>query len=90
MEATSTVTALATGITTDQLFEEALASSHPLWELRGVVRGLLADGHGREDVLADFERFRLVLQAAEREADEDIVLEVMDFLAGWCSPHVRL
>jgi hypothetical protein len=90
VEAISTVTALATGITTDQLFEEALASSEPLWELRGVVRGLLADGHAREAVLADFEQFRLVLQAAHRESDEEIVLEVMDFVAGWCSPHMRL
>ena len=84
------MTALPTGITTDQLFEEALASSEPLWELRGVVRGLLADGHDREAILADFEQFRLVLQAAGRESDDDTVLEVMDFVAGWCSPAMRL
>jgi hypothetical protein len=84
------VTALATGITIDQLFEEALASAEPLWELRGVVRGLLADGHEREAILDDFERFRLVLQAAGRDSDEDVVLEVMDFVVGWCSPQLRL
>ena len=84
------MTALATGITTDQLFEEALASSAPLWELRGVVRGLRAASQEREAIMADFERFRLVLQAAEREAAEDTVLEVMDFVAGWCSPAMRL
>lgn len=83
------MTALATGITTDQVFEEALASTEPLWELRGVVRGLLADGHDRDEILADFERLRLVLQATNREADEEIVLEVMDFVVGWCSPHMR-
>lgn len=77
-------------ITIAQLFEDALASSEPLWELRGVVRGLLADGHDRNDVLTDFGRFRLVLQAAERAADEDVVLEVMDFVVGWCSPHMRI
>ena len=41
------MTALATGMTIDRLFEEALASAEPMWELRGVVRGLLADGHDR-------------------------------------------
>ncbi|HUG62330.1 MAG TPA: hypothetical protein VMP03_10820 [Methylomirabilota bacterium] len=78
------------GITTDQIFEDAPASSEPLWTLRGVFRGLLADTHDRDEVLADFERFRLVLQVAKREADDDIVLEVMDFVVGSCSPHVRL
>ncbi len=84
------MTALATGITTDQLFEDALASAEPLWELRGVVRGLLADGHDRALILSDHERFQLALRTAGREADEDIVLEVMDFVVGWSSPHMRL
>lgn len=90
MEATPIVTALASGITTEQLFDEALSSSEPLWELRGVIRGLLADGHDRELILGDLERFRSVLQNAGREQDEDTVLEVMDFLVGWSSPHMRL
>lgn len=29
-------------------------------------------------------------EASGREDDEDVVLEVMDFLTGWSSPHVRL
>lgn len=78
------------GITTDQLFENALASREPLWELRSVVRGLLADGHDRERVLDDLDRFRDGLRATGRDQDEDTVLDVMDFVVGWCSPHVRL
>ena len=30
------------------------------------------------------------MREANRETDEDVVLEVMDFLTGWCSPHMRL
>jgi hypothetical protein len=30
------------------------------------------------------------LRQAGREADEDMVMDVMDFLMGWCSPHMKL
>jgi hypothetical protein len=30
------------------------------------------------------------LRSGLSDADEDIVLEVLDFVTGWCSPHVRL
>jgi hypothetical protein len=30
------------------------------------------------------------LREAGREKDEDAVMDVMDFLVGWCSPHMRL
>jgi hypothetical protein len=30
------------------------------------------------------------LRDAGRDADEDMVLEVMDFLAGWSSPHMKI
>lgn len=29
----------------------------------------------------------LHLRGSEREADEDKVTDVMDFIVGWCSPH---
>jgi hypothetical protein len=37
-----------------------------------------------------FETARQELREARRDAADDIVLEVMDFIAGWCSPHRRL
>jgi hypothetical protein len=30
------------------------------------------------------------LRQADREADEDAITDVMDFLVGWCSPHMKL
>ncbi len=81
---------LATGITTHQLFLEALTSMQPIWELRGIVRGLLADGHERGALLADLETLQIELRTTGRDGDEDVVLDVMDFLVGWSSPHMRL
>ncbi len=82
--------ALATGMTTHDLFSEALESVEPVWELRGVVRGLLADGHDREALLSDLEAMRGELQASGRDKAEESVLDVMDFIVGWTSPHTKL
>jgi hypothetical protein len=73
----------------DQL-DEALKSEQPLEHLRRIVQGLLAQGQDRDAILKELENFRNVLREMGREEDEDIVLEVMDFLVGWCSPHMKL
>jgi hypothetical protein len=44
----------------------------------------------RDAIQRKLELFRETLRGADREADDDIVLEVMDFIAGWCSPHERV
>jgi len=36
------------------------------------------------------EEFREGLQQAHRDDDENVVLDVMDFLSGWTSPHLAL
>ena len=48
------------------------------------------DGQTREAVLDLFEHARQQLRQANREAEEDAVMDVMDFLVGWCSPQMRL
>jgi hypothetical protein len=74
----------------DQRVEEALRSSQPVNELRDLVVHLLSEGQTREAVLELLERVRQQLRQADRETDEDAVMDVMDFLVGWCSPHVKL
>jgi hypothetical protein len=73
-----------------QQFEKALQGGQPTTCLREVVRGLLAQGYTRQTVLDELETFRRLLQQSGRLEDEDVVLEVLDFLAGWCSPHMAL
>ena len=58
--------------------------------LRTLAAEMLRGGFDLEAVLAAFDRTRCRLRDAGREADEDAVLDVMDFIVGWCSPHVKL
>lgn len=72
-------------------YRGALDSKTPLATLRGVVQSELHDRHAdREVILGELEALRGELRRAGRDSAEDVVLEVMDFVAGWCSPHVRL
>jgi hypothetical protein len=50
----------------------------------------LAKGQDRADALEGLTRFREALARAGRDEDEDIVLDVMDHITGWASPHLRL
>jgi len=70
-------------------FNAALASEKPLERLRRTVERELEAVVRREQLLAQLEDLRADLRASSREDDEDVVLEVMDFLTGWFSPHVR-
>jgi hypothetical protein len=74
----------------DQRIEKALQSNEPVNELREVARTLFADGLTHEAVLDLFECARQQLRQADREAEEDAVMDAMDFLVGWCSPHMKL
>ncbi len=74
----------------EKQFNEALSAEHPLWGLREVVQSLLAQGQEHDALIAALERFRGSLHDTGRDKDEDIVLEIMDFLTGLCSPHMKL
>jgi hypothetical protein len=70
-------------------YRMALQSPDPLPALKDVVRKELDESGGdRQRVLNDLEEVRLVLR--EQGEDEDLVLDTMDFLTGWCSPHERI
>ncbi len=71
-------------------FDGALYADRPLDVLREVVQSLLAASYDRQVMIENLTAFALELRAAEREADEDVVFDVLDFLTGWCSPHMKL
>ena len=53
--------------------------------LRAVAKDALTSGAPRDEVLA------ALLDLRTQDPDhEDVVLDVMDFLEGWASPHVSL
>jgi hypothetical protein len=74
----------------DPRIEQALQSREPVPALREFATRLFAAGHSREAILDLFERSRQLLRDASRDSDEDAVTDVMDFLVGWCSPHLKL
>jgi hypothetical protein len=51
---------------------------------------LLAGGKARSAVKESLLGFRSALAAGDREADEEMVLDVLDMLEGWCAPGMRI
>ncbi len=66
------------------VLKEALQQSSPIEKLEQIVKYLLNKGYSKENILAEFESFR---KTTTNEDYEDVVLDVMDFITGWCSPH---
>jgi hypothetical protein len=71
-------------------FEEALRAPDATLRLRATVEALLDQGWTREKALAALADFRLRLERSGRSKDEDVVLEVLDFVTGWASPLMKL
>jgi hypothetical protein len=75
---------------TRKVLEEAIYSSNPHIELIETVKALVSQGVLRQDILDIFEVIRIDLQKRDLEELEDMVLEVMDLLVGWCNPDYRI
>lgn len=71
-------------------FERALADDDPVESLRQVVASAVRAGADRNTTQAQLDSLRAHLRQAGREDDEDTVLDVLDFLTGWSSPHKRI
>lgn len=69
------------------LLRKALQEQRTMEELRSIVETLLNKGYEEDTLLTELEAFR---EQSEDDPYEDVVLEVMDFLTGWCSPHMRI
>ena len=64
---------------------EALEAPDPLTGLRSLAGRELAKGARRETLTEWFEEARELYP--ERE---DLLLDALDFVTGWCSPHMKL
>jgi hypothetical protein len=73
-----------------EAYQQAFGSPDPLRALRAIVQKQVEAGNDRTTLLAELERYRAVLRAEGRDQDEDLILEVMDFLVGWCHPDMRI
>jgi hypothetical protein len=59
-------------------------------EVHDVAEQRLVGGESREELLHELEVYRGLLRDMGREDLEDDVLDVMDFITGWCAPSARL
>jgi hypothetical protein len=67
----------------------ALESDDSVEALSRLVKRALRD-QTREDVLANLEALRILARDRGRTDLEDEILDVMDFVTGWCAPSARL
>jgi hypothetical protein len=71
-------------------WREILVGEEPLRHMRETAKRRLAAGSQRVELQEELEELRLELRREGREADEDVVLEALDMLTGWCSPHTAI
>ena len=75
----------------DARFQEALRSRNPVEGLRSLASELSAEGLSKPAIVELFNNYLAQVQEVGTcEADEDAIRDVLDFLVGRCSPHVRL
>jgi hypothetical protein len=76
-----------TGIDVQRELEASLAAGAPLEQIWEKLRHFKAQGIGKPEVLKILEDLR---QEAADEAVKDRILEVMDYVYGFCSPAMTI
>ena len=59
-------------------YEVALSSPNPVASLRVLAMDHLAGGHDQAAITASFEKARRQLRLADRESDEDAMMDALD------------
>lgn len=67
--------------------ETAIKSDQPLGDIVALLRRYKDQGIAQTEVYVFLERMR---QSARDETSDDRILEVADFVAGFCSPHMKI
>jgi hypothetical protein len=70
-----------------QELEAAIRSDKPLEEIVAMLRSYKAKGVSQGEVYSLLEDMR---DAVADETLQDRILEVADFVAGFCSPHMKI
>lgn len=69
-----------------QLLAVAMARDNPTLAFRSAIKRRLDEGEKRETLIADLEGLRKSVDPSQ----EEVILEIPDFLHGWCSPEMKL
>lgn len=75
-----------------ELAEAALRTEQPAANLETVVRDLITSGETREAIGSELDALVVTLRegGGDETPEEEVVLEILDRLWGWCAPDVRL
>jgi hypothetical protein len=69
-----------------QILRDSRTREDTICACRTLLTKALRDGEEREAIVTELQGL-LKLVSSEQE---DILLEILDFLVGWCSPHAKL
>jgi hypothetical protein len=70
--------------------KQGVAAGKDLLLLRDEVAALISETKDREFVYSALEQMRAEFRNSDDERSEDLVVDLMTFLVGWCAPHMRL
>lgn len=70
--------------------EEALKEKDSDLKMRELFIKLLKEGYNREELEDSVIDYMLFLRKEDREKDENYVLDALDYLSGFCSPHMKI
>ena len=73
-----------------EVVSNALRTDDPVMHLRESVARAVAAVVAREVVEAALTAQAASLRESDQDEQEDVVLDVLDFLVGWCSPHLKI
>ena len=57
--------------------------------LRRTIEQMMALGIDKDSILSDLNVLKSEMRTSGNEKLEDVVLDAMDCVVGWCSPHQR-
>jgi hypothetical protein len=79
-------------MTSEDSVETALRSAEPDRALRRLVQNLAREGSTKPAIYEFLEKslVRLRSRPGFREGDEEVILDIMDALTGWCHPSAEL
>jgi hypothetical protein len=69
-----------------EVLAEAMKSENPTLAFRSAVKKRVDEGVARDGLITELEALRKSVD----ESQENVVLEVMDFLKGWCAPDMKI
>ena len=70
--------------------EKLFSKSNYLIEVHQFLENILKQGYGWQSLFDDLEKYMLYFRQNGQTEKEDMVLDALNFLDGWCAPNMSL